>query len=263
MPPDPLAATINPEHMELWCAYPGDLLSEPVAAACAELLTPDERGRWQKLRFEPNRREFLASRALVRTALSAHHPLPPEAWRFRVNACGKPEAEPGCGLRFNLSNSPCLVVCLLARDAEVGVDAEPIARSGEILALAPNVFSPPELAQLESLPVSEREDRALALWTLKEAYIKARGLGLSLPLTGFSFLFGGNEGVHLEIDPSIQDDPGRWRVSLLDFAGHRIAMMVAAVAPPEVALWEARLFTAPPRHLPIQPVPWFPRSPVS
>lgn len=263
MPPDPLATTANPEPLELWCAYPDDLLAEPVAAACVELLTPDERERGQKLRFAPNRREFLASRALVRTALSVHHPLPPAAWRFSANACGKPEAEPACGLRFNLSNSPGLVVCLLARDAEVGVDAEPMARSGEILALAPNVFSPQELAQLETLPASERPDRALSLWTLKEAYIKARGLGLSLPLTGFSFLFGGNEGVRLEIDPSIHDNPDRWRFCLLDFAGHRIAMMTDLDAPPAVNLWEAHLFTAPPRQLSIQPVPWFPHHPVS
>lgn len=262
MPPDPLDATINPAPLELWCAYPDDLLAEPVAVACAELLTPDEQERWQRLRFEPNRREFLASRALVRTALSQCHPLPPAAWRFRTNPYGKPEPDPACGLRFNLSNSPGLVVCLLARDAEVGVDAEPAARSGEILALAPDVFSAGELAQLEALPASERPDRALSLWTLKEAYLKARGLGLSLPLAGFSFLFSGNESVHLEIDPSLQDDPARWRFGLLDFVGHRIAMMTAMDAPPAVELWEARLFTAPPRKLPIQPVPWFPHNPV-
>ena len=263
MLPDPLAATTIPAQLELWCAYPGDLFAEPVAAACVDLLTLEERERWQKLRFEPNRLEFLASRALVRTAFSRHHPLPPAAWRFRANAYGKPEAEPACGLRFNLSNTPGLVVCLLARDVEVGVDAEPAARAAEILALAPNVFSPLELAQLESLPVSERSDRALSLWTLKEAYIKARGLGLSLPLASFSFLFGGNQRVQLEVDPPVRDEPSRWRFSLLDFAGYRIAMMAAVPATPVLALWEARLFRAPPSRLSIPPEPWFPRSPVS
>lgn len=259
MPPDSLAAETPPEPLELWCAYPDDLLDASVAAACAALLTPDEKSRCERLRFEPGRREFLASRALVRTALSRHHPTPPEAWRFRANSHGKPETDPACGLSFNLSNAPGLVVCLIACGAQVGIDAEPYARAAEILPLAPDVFSPGEQAQLHALPAEARPDRALSLWTLKEAYIKARGLGLSLPLARFSFLFGGVPGIHLEIDPALGDTPGRWRFRLLDYAGHRIALMAALPAAPALQLWESRLFAAPPRQLPLPPEPWFPR----
>jgi 4'-phosphopantetheinyl transferase len=259
MPPDSLAADIHPQPLELWCAYPDDLLDASVAAACAALLTPEEQARCEKLRFEPNRREFLASRALVRTALSRSHPLPPEAWRFRANSHGKPETDPACGLSFNISNAPGLVVCLIARGVQVGVDAEPYARDAEILPLAPDVFSPREQAQLHALPAAAQPDRALSLWTLKEAYIKARGLGLSLPLARFSFLFGGELGIHLEIDPALGDPPCRWRFRLLDHAGHRIALVAALPAAPALQLWESRLFAAPPRQLPLPPEPWFPR----
>ncbi len=128
-------------------------------------------------------------------------PFPPHAWSFFVNEYGKPSPIPDCGLRFNQSNSVELAVCLVASPGtlgphvssaasaatgiEVGVDVEPFSRAEEIVPLAPQVFSLAERAQLDALPVTDRPDRALSLWTLKEAYIKARGMGLSLPLAKF------------------------------------------------------------------------------
>jgi 4'-phosphopantetheinyl transferase len=253
---------MNNQPLNLWCAYPDDLLSEPVAESCASLLSEDERARWHRFRFARHAREFLATRALVRTALSHYRPLAPEAWRFQVNAHGKPAVEPSCGLRFNLSNSPGLVVCLISQGADVGVDVEPHERAQKIAGLAPEVFSPRELAQLDALHGPERLDRALSLWTLKEAYIKARGLGLSLPLDRFSFLFGGVEGIHLA--PGLGDQAERWRFCLLEHANHRIALMAAQSAAPEVQIWESRLFSAPPKQLPGGGEIWFPRKqPVS
>ena len=250
---------MNSKPLNLWCACPDDLLSEPVAVACALLLSEDEQARWKRFRFARHAREFLATRALVRTALSHYHPLAPEAWSFHANAHGKPSAEPERGLRFNLSNSPGLVVCLISQGAEVGVDVEPCERAEKIAALAPEVFSPRERAQLEALHGPERLDRALSLWTLKEAYIKARGLGLSLPLDRFSFLFGGEAGICLELDPSLGNEAARWRFCLLSHAGHRIALMAEQAADPEVHLWETRLLPATPIRLPGGGETWFPR----
>src|SRR5580658_1054104 len=87
--------------VQLWCAYPDDLLAEPVAQACMALLSADERARWQRFRFDKRRREHLATHALKRRALSANFPLAPEAWQFTENAHGKPsidtETELGIG----------------------------------------------------------------------------------------------------------------------------------------------------------------------
>ncbi len=187
------------------------------------------------------RREFLATHALARIALSNHYPLAPQAWHFSFNSYGKPAAEPDCGLRFNLSNSPGLVVCLIASGVEVGVDVEPCARAGKIAELAPEVLSPLELAQLDALREDEKLDRALRLWTLRESYMKARGMGLSLPMKRFSFLFGGAEGIRLELDPDLNDQPERWRFCSLDHAGHRIALMVERAGAPELQIWETSL----------------------
>jgi 4'-phosphopantetheinyl transferase len=244
--------------LDLWYAYPEDLLAEDVAAACASLLSEDEHARWQRFRFEHGRREYLATHALVRTALSHYREASPEHWRFTQNEFGKPAVDPDCGLRFNLANSRELVVCLVAEGAEVGVDVEPHTRRGQIAEVAKEVFSPFELAQLDALNEEEKLDRGLSLWTLKESYIKARGMGLSLQLKKFSFLFGGAEGIHLELDPSLDDNVERWRFCLLEHAGHRIAVMTERDAARDLQIWETRPLLAPPALRPECVAQWFP-----
>ena len=239
-------------------------MTEAVAQACAPLLSEDERALWQTFRFDRHRREYLTTRVLVRTALSHYYPMPLKPGAFKRTLTASPPSTPDCGLRFNLSNSPGLVVCLIAQGAEVGVDAEPIERAEKIAELAPEVLSPLELAQLEALRGPERLDRILSLWTLKEAYIKARGMGLSLPLSKVSFLFGGVEGIRLELDSALSTEPGsRWQFCLVEHAGHRIALMADRAAVPELQVWEARPLLAPPRRLAAVEEPWFPSSTVS
>jgi 4'-phosphopantetheinyl transferase len=250
---------MDKKPLYLWCAYPDDLLAEGVAEACAALLSEEERAQVHRFKFERLRREALTTRALMRIALSYGQNLPPQAWQFSLNAHGKPAIEPQGGLHFNLSNSAGLVVCLVADGAEVGVDVEAFERADEILELAPDVFSTAEQAQLETLPNAEKLDRALSLWTLKESYIKARGMGLALPLDKFSFLFDAG-GIRLEIDPSLGDQPDRWRFCLLNHSGHRIAAMVERAASCEIELLEARPVLAPPVRLGGVGAQWFPRA---
>ena len=254
---------LDHESIHLWCANPADALVESTAEACASLLSEDERIRWKRFRFDRQQREFLTTRALVRTALSRYFPLAPEAWRFKLNRYGKPDIDPDRGLQFNLSNSPALVVCLIARQAAVGVDVEPIARAEKIVEVAREVFSPLEMAEFQQLQGRERLDRAVSLWTLKESYIKARGMGLSLPLKKFSFLFGGPEGIRLHLDSSLCDDAGRWRFCLMDHAGHRVAMMVERAAAPKLQLWEQRPLLSDGSRMALGQVQWFPNSTAS
>ena len=249
---------MNPDSVHLWCAYPDDLLDEESAQACANLLSEDERARWQALRFERHRREYLATHALLRNALSHYGNLAPADWRFTKNAHGKPAVEPRCGLRFNLSNALGLVVCLISGNAEVGVDVEPHPRAASIAEVAQRMFSPEELAQLRALREEEQRGRCMHLWTLKEAYVKARGIGMSLPTNKFSFLFDATGAVTLEIDPSLGDDPSRWRFCMLNHAGHSIALMVESSCMRELKVWEARAPIAAPAVLALASGPWFP-----
>jgi 4'-phosphopantetheinyl transferase len=234
--------------LHLWCAYPDDLLREEAAQACAALLSDDERARWERFRLEYSRREYLATHALARTALARYCDIAAGDLRFAANRHGKPALEPDCGVRFNLSNSGGLVVCLVGEGAvEVGVDVEPYARADQITNVGHKVFSPAEWAQLEGLPPADLLDRSLSLWTLKEAYIKARGVGMSLPLDRISFLFEGEDRARLELDSELGDDARRWWFCLLDYAEHRVAVMAEGDVKGEMEIWEARPPLAAPR----------------
>lgn len=248
------------DGLELWCAYPADMAMQEGRPACLDLLDGDDRRRMEAFRFDDHRQEFAATRALVRTALSRHADVPPASWVFRTNAYGKPETDPPRGLAFNVSNCPGLVVCLIAREREVGVDAEAEKRAPELLELAGEVFSAQERAQLDALAPGERPRRALDLWTLKEAYTKARGMGLSLPLKQISFLFDRDGGVRLELDPALHDQAARWRFCLLRHAAHQIAIVAACTNAPELDLWEVRPAHGTPRRLGRCAVEWFPAS---
>lgn len=243
----------SPGALQLWCAFPDDLLDPAAAESCAALLNEDERARWQRFRPERRRREYLATHALARTALSFYRPVAPQDWRFVTNAYGKPAPAPECGLRFNLSNSVGLAVCLVV-DAplEVGVDVEARTRADEIVTVEYKVFSAAELAQLDALPESERPDRYLSLWTLKEAYIKARGMGMALPLREISFLFDSAGAVRLEVAAGVDEDASRWSFRRLDYAGHRIAMVCEGAAGRGLELREARPPIAPPKPIAIE-----------
>jgi 4'-phosphopantetheinyl transferase len=200
-------------EVHVWIAVP----REAPHADWEALLLDDERRRRDAFVFEKNQIEFLATRGLVRTTLSRYRSIAPAEWRFRNGEHGRPEIDPPCGLRFNLSNHPGLVVCAVCEDADIGVDVEPISRGDEILGIADTVFAPGELATLNG-----RRDRAVSLWTLKESYIKARGMGLSLPLDRFSF----DLDERLSVEPPIVDDVARWTFRTFDVDGFRIALCV-------------------------------------
>jgi 4'-phosphopantetheinyl transferase len=259
MPLGQNVATIDEGQLDLWCASPDEISCESLREACGRLLSEDERARLQTFRSERRRCEYLTTRVLVRTALSHYYPLAPEAWRFQTNVYGKPAVDIECGLRFNLSNSHRLVACLISKGVEVGIDVEPYEHAEEIASLTPFAFSAQEQAQLEELPGPERLKRALSLWTLKEAYLKAEGTGISLPMNKITFAFGGLDGIRLHLDTGLCDVGGRcWRFCLLEYAGHQMALTTERLVRPELNLWVAKPVLAPPEKLPVGKVQWFP-----
>ncbi len=249
------------ETLCLCYAYPDDLRDPETAGLSQLLLSDDERSSMAKFEFDSSRREYLAAHVLARRALSQHAPLHPKAWRFQANRFGKPAVDPPCGLHFNLSRRSGLVACLVADGNEVGVDVEAHARAPEIVSIAHTVFSESELRQLDPMCGEDKLDHALSLWTLKEAYIKARGMGLSLPLKAISFLRCAESGMRLEVQPSLMDDPKPWRFCLLNLNGHRVALMTEQQQP------HLQVFEVRPQAPFLQPADcsqnWFPLAPES
>jgi 4'-phosphopantetheinyl transferase len=211
--------------VDLWYYFYELLDNPPLLAAQEALMTPDENARCQNFRFERDRRMFIATRALARTVLSRYAAVAPAEWRFAIGEHGKPRiADPDVTPRiyFNLANTPGLVVCAVSIAHElVGVDVERIDRKLEVLELGERYFSPSEFRALQALPSPEQPRRFLAIWTLKESYIKARGVGLSQPLDQFSFLLDKDE-IGVTFDQKLPDDAARWRFALMDAPPHHI-----------------------------------------
>jgi 4'-phosphopantetheinyl transferase len=203
-----------PGTVDLWCFfYEGSDESEDLAAY-EGLMTSEELERSRRFLFARDRRLFLATRALVRTVLSRYVSVPSQDWRFAVGEHGKPHiSHPPCTprLHFNLSNTPGLIACGVSVAHEhVGVDVEALDRPGQLLDFAEASLSPFEARALRALPASEQQERFLFYWTLKESYIKARGLGLALPLDAFSFLLDEGNDIGIVFEPRLCDDAARW-----------------------------------------------------
>jgi 4'-phosphopantetheinyl transferase len=222
LPPVAVAETLagGAGIVDLWCFFYEGIDDAALLAEYDALMTPAERARRDRFVFEKDRRLYLATRALARTTLSAYAAVPADAWSFAEGSHGKPfitGPDPAPRLHFNLTNTPGLVVCAVSvAHEQLGVDAEYVARRGETVSIADSYFSAFEVRALRGLAPAEQPRRFFAYWTLKESYIKARGMGLALPLDQFSFHLDDADEIGITFDPRLGDDAARWRFSLID-----------------------------------------------
>ncbi len=189
-----------------------------------ELLDDEERRRHERFRPVEPRRTFLLGRALVRTRLARYSGVAPAAWSFSSGAHGRPEVSGPRGATappFNLAHTHGLLACLVAGVPECGVDVERLDRAGALDAIAARHFAPAEAAALAALAEGERRRRFFALWTLKEAYLKARGAGLSLGLDRV-LLDPTRRPVGLAFAAGLDDDPASWQLELLAPGPHHL-----------------------------------------
>jgi len=171
-----------------------------------------ERVRYSAYRTAAAKRGYLGTRALARIALAHYSGEPAERLCFGMERLGRPElTSPSMPrLFFSLANTRQLAVGLFAFDRNVGVDVELVAPIGTV-EIAECFFSPQESAELVTLADDARLSRFYELWTLREAYLKARGLGLTLPLDQMDFRWAPSGTVHAKFGPSIRDDPAHWQ----------------------------------------------------
>jgi 4'-phosphopantetheinyl transferase len=200
-------------QIDIWCAFCESITDPPLLERYRQLLTEAERQQETRFHFAQDRHRYLITRALVRTTLSRYADLPPERWTFVLNAYGRPAiCNDGVhGISFNLSHSRKLVVLAITRDHDLGVDTEDALTRSAPTEIAERFFAPEEVASLRALPADQQPERFFQYWTLKESYIKARGMGLSLPLDQFAFHFPRADQVRLTIQPKLQDAAENWR----------------------------------------------------
>jgi 4'-phosphopantetheinyl transferase len=195
--------------IHVWLTAYQDLVDPDLLARLGQLMDPRERAQHQRFLFEDDRLRYLVTRAMVRTVLSRHAPVAPADWVFTVNDYGRPElaAQHGMpGLHFNISHTRGMIALAVSRQVALGIDIENICWRAAPLDVAEHYFAPAEVAALATLPPAQRHAGFFAYWTLKESYIKARGMGLSLPLDRFHFSFPGPARIALTVQPDAGGD---------------------------------------------------------
>ncbi|MBY6240519.1 4'-phosphopantetheinyl transferase superfamily protein [Methylosinus sp. Sm6] len=200
-------------------------VAEPHERRWLECLDPTERARAARFYHARDRRAYIAAHALTRAMLSRALGGPPEIWRFVDQPNGKPSLDPAMGrraLEFNLSHTDGAVACAVTSGRPVGVDIEGTHRDIDLLALARSYFAGAEVALLESLAEERRAAAFFQLWTLKEAYVKARGDGLSLAFDRFAFSL---DPIRIDLPDAAPAEPSLWRFSsILVARGHRLSV---------------------------------------
>lgn len=220
---------LAPGEVHVWlCAAESEVDAAWLSAA-RELMTAEERARQDRFLFERNKRQFAVARVLVRQTLAQYTGIAAPELRFTANQYGRPElVAEAATLEFNLSHTDGLAALAVTRAGEIGVDVEDAERRSRPEEVADHFFAPSEVAGLMALPEAARVARFFDLWTLKEAYIKARGMGLAIPLDAFAYdLSRGRAAIDLTIDPSLGDPRAGWEFRLEDATPrHRLALAV-------------------------------------
>ena len=165
-------------------------LQDCLATSWIHILDADEQRRGNQFRFASDRDSYIMAHVLLRRMLSSIADIKPNRWRFISGENGRPEIHPELGvsrLRFSLSHTRGMVACAISTDLEVGVDVEACDNEISPEDIAKKFFADPEVELLNMSPKNQRNSAFYRLWTLKEAYLKATGLGITVPLDAFSF----------------------------------------------------------------------------
>jgi 4'-phosphopantetheinyl transferase len=210
-----------------WYAPTSDLQAPGAIDAALGWLTSSERQRYDRYRADEDRHMFLLGRTMARAIVGRCLAVPPTSWQWREGTHGRPEiAEPPTDLTFNLAHSAGLVVCAVAWGREVGVDVEDLKRPPVEWNVVTRYCAPREVSEIGAHQAWH--DRFLYYWTLKEAYLKARGVGISVPLAQISFELGTNaECPRIEFTGSLAGSDTRWTFRL-DQPTDRHLLAVAA-----------------------------------
>ena len=215
LPPEKFS--IGNDHVHVWRMWLE--LADHRTDELQSKLSADEKRRAARFRSNADRTRYIAAHYYTREILGNYLDLRPEQISFAYNQYGKPELEEietASGLRFNLSHSDDIAVLAVARGFNVGVDIERVKPNAATEDIARRFFSSGEVELLLNQPENERDEAFFRCWTRKEAYIKARGKGMSIPLDQFEVSF-------LPGDPPkiirIEDDPqaaARWSLFNLE-----------------------------------------------
>lgn len=199
-------------------------------------LSSDEALRADRFHFQRDRDSFIATRGTLRQLLGRYLERPPRDIVFAYGPHGKPSIRrdsSNLSAEFNVSHSHGLALMAFSLGRHLGVDVESIRPDVATQEIAERFFSPCEVAELLSLPSAMRAEAFFLCWTRKEAYVKAVGDGLQIPLSSF----------HVSLTPSAPErlesaDSSRWTLRSLRPGPGFVGAVVAEGKDWELHCWE-------------------------
>lgn len=234
----PIHLTLSSDDVHVWRAS----LDQPVECLqqLAQTLCADERIRAERFYFEQDRKRFIIGRGILRIILSRYLNIAAEQLQFCYGSRGKPDlVDSGeSKLRFNLSHSQGLVLYAVTCDRQIGIDVEYIRPIEEVEQIVKSFFSAQENAMWHNLPVHQRQTAFFNCWTRKEAFVKAVGDGLALPLNQFDVSVAPNEPAKLLAIKGDRSASNRWSMQDLSPAPGYVAAVAVEGHSWQLSCWE-------------------------
>lgn len=218
---------LPPFETHVWYTQPDQIDHEQELSLIYSVLSSQEQARYWRF-FNPKvRTEFCAAHSLLRIALSQYHQVLPSEWQFTYDANGRPFITwpQELNLHFSLTHTSTLVACAISAQKLIGIDVEDTERSVSHQDIAERIFSKQELEEFAAVSPPSKGHFFFTIWTLKEAFTKAMGLGLSMPVQQISF--------HVEPGRVLFDHhqdlqvPSEWHFDIHDVGSHRMAVAQA------------------------------------
>jgi 4'-phosphopantetheinyl transferase len=210
-PPDSLK--LDSKHVDIW-RLSLDLSADSVKSL-ESTLSADETKRAARFHFEVDKNRFIVAHGVLRRIIGRYLQCDPAELTFSVNDYGKP-ALVNSALEFNLSHSGDFALIAVTQGRKIGVDVERIRQGISSHVIAQQYFSKSEVAELQTLPLEQRVNGFFTCWTRKEAYIKAQGLGLALPLESFDVSLTPGQPAILRATRPEPQEAARWTLRSLD-----------------------------------------------
>lgn len=206
---------LRSDEAHVWLVNPDDITDPTMIHGFFSLMNEAETVQQQRFVREKDRHRYLITRALVRTTLSRYIARDPASWQFVTNTHHRPDIAPEQQhlppLRFNLTHTNGLIACLVNWEHDAGIDAEEKTRHTGVINIANFAFAPQEIQHLLQTTGEQQKHQFFVYWTLKESYIKARGMGLALPLHLFSFHRSNATSVVVEFADGFGDRSQDWQ----------------------------------------------------
>lgn len=200
----------------VWFITPESVFDPAVLQHCQDILDTNECEKLGRFVHAHDSHSYLVSHAMLRSVLSRYADVSPSDWCFSQGPHGRPEiiSDDQTRLRFNLTHTPGLAACIVTLDDDCGIDAEKFRDRHNPLGVAKRMFSAPELEQLAQCEGQAFLEYFYEHWTLREAYVKARGIGISFPTRELRFSVEGQQ-VSVRFDATIDDNEGDWHFQLI------------------------------------------------